>query len=146
MLNIIVLIIFVYIVVRANPSKKQTFKKVVIQPNERSQKVQAYYAKHPEQDPLNRMSDNSEATEMSAEQVVAAIKTDVERIIKEPHVNSEGLRCSLEDRENDWLARQKREEEMIARRSDMFTLKMQHAADCDAEELRKVSRKRKRNF
>ena len=44
----------------------------------------------------------------------------------------------LEDRENDWLARQIREESECERHfSAMYGLKRQHAANCDADSLRR---------
>ncbi len=44
---------------------------------------------------------------------------------------------SMEDRQNDWLAKQLREESRLARRtSDMFDLKAEHASNCDARDLK----------
>ena len=42
-----------------------------------------------------------------------------------------------DDRKNDWLARQMREEEKILRRGDLMDLGASHAASCDAEMLKK---------
>ena len=42
-----------------------------------------------------------------------------------------------DDRKNDWLARQMREEERILRRGDLMDLGASHAAGCDAELLKK---------
>ena len=42
----------------------------------------------------------------------------------------------LEDRRNDWLARQLREEAAIKRRGSVYDLGANHDADCDAERLR----------
>ena len=42
-----------------------------------------------------------------------------------------------DDRKNDWLARQMREEEKILRRGDMLDLGASHAASCDADLLKK---------
>jgi len=43
----------------------------------------------------------------------------------------------FEDRQNDWLAKQLREEARLAKRtSDMFDLKYEHAASCDARDLK----------
>ena len=42
-----------------------------------------------------------------------------------------------DDRKNDWLARQMREEERILRRGDLMDLGASHAAVCDAEMLKK---------
>ena len=42
-----------------------------------------------------------------------------------------------DDRKNDWLARQMREEEKILRRGDMMDLGASHAASCDADLLKK---------
>ena len=42
----------------------------------------------------------------------------------------------LEDRRNDWLARQLREEAAIKRRGSVYDLGASHDADCDAEKLR----------
>lgn len=50
-----------------------------------------------------------------------------------------GLRASSvlrEDRTNDWLARQIREETRILMRSEMYELKEAHAAFCEARELK----------
>ena len=46
----------------------------------------------------------------------------------------------MEDRKNDWLARQLREEARIAQKSDL-DLGAAHERECAADELRKVSRK-----
>lgn len=44
------------------------------------------------------------------------------------------LSATMENRGNDWLARQLSEERIVKKKmSDMFDLKQQHAADCDAE-------------
>lgn len=42
-----------------------------------------------------------------------------------------------DDRKNDWLARQMREEEKILRRGDLLDLGASHAASCDADMLKK---------
>ena len=42
-----------------------------------------------------------------------------------------------DDRKNDWLARQMREEEKILRRGDMLDLGASHAASCDADLLKR---------
>lgn len=43
-----------------------------------------------------------------------------------------------DDRYNDWLARQMREERMaLSRLSDMFELKMEHRSSCEAEMIRR---------
>lgn len=42
-----------------------------------------------------------------------------------------------DDRKNDWLARQMREEEKILRRGDMLDLGATHAASCDADLLKR---------
>lgn len=43
----------------------------------------------------------------------------------------------MEDRDNDWLARQRREEAASEKRfSAMYGLKREHAANCDARRLR----------
>ena len=42
-----------------------------------------------------------------------------------------------DDRKNDWLARQMREEERILRRGDLMDLGASHAAACDADMLKK---------
>ncbi|MBR5741764.1 MAG: hypothetical protein IKX91_04335 [Firmicutes bacterium] len=45
----------------------------------------------------------------------------------------------MEDRQNDWLAKQLREEARAAKRtSDMFELKMEHIEDCDARDLKET--------
>ncbi len=45
----------------------------------------------------------------------------------------------MEDRQNDWLAKQMREESRALKAtSDMFDLKAQHAADCDARDLKET--------
>ncbi len=48
----------------------------------------------------------------------------------------------LEDRKNDWLAKQLREEANIARRSDL-DLGAAHERECAADDLRKASRKKR---
>ncbi len=46
---------------------------------------------------------------------------------------------SMEDRQNDWLAKQLREESRLLKRtSDMFDLKMEHLDDCDARDLKET--------
>lgn len=55
-----------------------------------------------------------------------------------------GLRASpvlTEDRKNDWLARQLKEEERIFMKSEMYSLKEAHAASCEARELKEIHRK-----
>lgn len=57
-------------------------------------------------------------------------------------LRSEGMSTLAEtfmrdDRKNDWLARQMREEAKILRRGDLMDLGASHAANCDAETLRK---------
>lgn len=42
-----------------------------------------------------------------------------------------------DDRQHDWLARQMREEERILRRGDLMDLGASHAANCDAETLKR---------
>lgn len=42
-----------------------------------------------------------------------------------------------DDRKNDWLARQMREEEKILRRGDLMDLGASHAVNCDADMLKK---------
>ena len=42
-----------------------------------------------------------------------------------------------DDRKNDWLARQMREEERILRRGDLMDLGASHASSCDAETLKR---------
>ncbi len=44
----------------------------------------------------------------------------------------------LEDRENDWLARQMREEAKVLSRSDMLDLGARHDRDCDARALKRA--------
>lgn len=45
---------------------------------------------------------------------------------------------ALEDRNNDWLAKQLREERFYEQKfSAMYGLKRQHAANCDADSLRR---------
>lgn len=54
-----------------------------------------------------------------------------------------GLRAATvlkEDRNNDWLAKQMREEQRILMKSEMYELKEAHAASCDARELKEVHR------
>lgn len=48
----------------------------------------------------------------------------------------------LEDRKNDWLAKQLREEANIARRSEL-DLGAAHERECAADDLRKASRKKR---
>ena len=44
--------------------------------------------------------------------------------------------ASMEDRNNDWLAKQMREEQRILMRGDMLDLGASHAANCEAGEIK----------
>ena len=135
--KIFAFLFIIYILKRMISSKKHSDKIPKIRPEERSPRVQEYYAKHPEMEPFNHIAPDTNGKEVMS----AAIKY-IKDTVKEPHLNSDGLKRTLEDRENDWLAKQKKEERMIASRSEMATLKIQHEADCDAQKLRRNTKKK----
>ena len=73
---------------------------------ERSPAVQQYYNMHPQKDPARQNGKRK---------------------------NIQTLSCIMEDRENDWLARQLKDEQrskVIV--SQMFSLKQEHHKNCDA--------------
>ncbi len=57
--------------------------------------------------------------------------------VREKRQSMATLRMAMEDRSNDWLARQRREEARIARRGSLTDLGASHSANCDAGALKR---------
>ena len=90
-----------------------------------------------------RVKDSSYA---SADKIYSSARPEVRKVNKAPRnlksragaSNTADGMILCDDRNNDWLAKQLREEvKARARMSDMFQMKIEHANKCDAEFIRR---------